>query len=38
MLQTLGTYVKLAVDIRRGILAGGGTLHADRRRPAGRFV
>ena len=29
MLQTLGTYVKLAVDIRRGILAGGGTLHAD---------
>jgi hypothetical protein len=29
MLQALGTYVKLAVDIRRGILAGGGTLHAD---------
>ena len=29
MLQTLATYVKLAVDIRRGILAGGGTLHAD---------
>ena len=29
ILQTFGTYVKLAVDIRRGILAGGGTLHAD---------
>lgn len=29
MLQTLGTYIKLAVDIQRGILAGGGTLHAD---------
>ncbi len=29
MLQMLGTYIKLAVDIRRGILAGGGTLHAD---------
>jgi hypothetical protein len=29
MLQTLGTYIKLAVDIRRGILAGGGVLHAD---------
>jgi hypothetical protein len=29
MLQTLGTYIKLAVDIRRGILAGGGELHAD---------
>jgi hypothetical protein len=29
MLQALGTYIKLAVDIRRGILAGGGTLHAD---------
>jgi hypothetical protein len=29
MLQALGTYVKLAVDIQRGVLAGGGTLHAD---------
>jgi hypothetical protein len=29
MLQGLGTYMKLAVDIERGILAGGGTLHAD---------
>jgi len=25
----LSTYVKLAVDVQRGILAGGGTLHAD---------
>lgn len=29
MLQGLGTYIKLAVDIEREILAGGGTLHAD---------
>ena len=29
MLQTLNTYIKLAVDIRRGILAGGGVMHAD---------
>ncbi len=29
MLQDLGTYIKLAVDIERKILAGGGTLHAD---------
>lgn len=29
MLQSLGTYIKLAVDIKRGILAGGGQLHAD---------
>lgn len=29
MLETLGTYIKLAVDIRHGILAGGGALHAD---------
>ena len=29
MLQALGTYIKLAVDIEREILAGGGTLHAD---------
>lgn len=25
----LQTYVKLAVDIERGILAGGGAMHAD---------
>lgn len=29
MLETLAVYIKLAVDIRRGILAGGGALHAD---------
>ena len=29
MLQALGTYIKLAVDIEREVLAGGGTLHAD---------
>lgn len=29
MLKTLGTYIKLAVDVRRGILAGGGAMHAD---------
>ena len=29
MLQVLETYVKLAVDLERGILAGGGALHAD---------
>ena len=29
MLQDLGTYIKLAVDIERNILAGGSTLHAD---------
>jgi hypothetical protein len=29
MLQALETYIKLAVDIRRGILAGGGVMHAD---------
>jgi hypothetical protein len=29
MLQALGTYTKFAVDIRRGILAGGGVMHAD---------
>lgn len=29
MLEALGIYIKLAVDIRRGILAGGGELHAD---------
>ena len=29
MLQSLESYVKLAVDIKKGIVAGGGTLHAD---------
>lgn len=29
MLEALGVYVKLAVDIKRGILVGGGVLHAD---------
>jgi hypothetical protein len=29
MLQVLETYIKLAVDIERGILAGGGVMHAD---------
>ncbi|MEQ9548957.1 MAG: DUF5674 family protein [Coleofasciculus sp. G3-WIS-01] len=29
MLETLGLYIKLAVDIQRGILAGGGEFHAD---------
>lgn len=29
MLDMLETYVKLAVDIERGILAGGGAMHAD---------
>ena len=29
MLQTLSTYIKLAVDIQQGILAGGGVLDAD---------
>ena len=29
MMQTLGSYIKLAVDVERGILAGGGELHAD---------
>lgn len=29
MLAELETYIKLAVDVRRGILAGGGALHAD---------
>lgn len=29
MLDELGVYVKLAVDIQRGILTGGGALHAD---------
>ncbi len=29
MLQALGTYIKTAVDVQRGILAGSGELHAD---------
>jgi Protein of unknown function (DUF5674) len=29
MLETLGSYIKLAVDIERGVLAGGGEMHAD---------
>lgn len=29
MQQSLSSYIKLAVDVRLGILAGGGTLHAD---------
>lgn len=29
MLDALGLYIKLAVDVRRGVLAGGGLLHAD---------
>jgi Protein of unknown function (DUF5674) len=29
MLEILGSYIKLAVDIERQILAGGGELHSD---------
>ena len=29
MLEELKTYIKLAVDVRRRIVAGGGALHAD---------
>lgn len=29
MLQSLESYIKLAVDVEKTILAGGGTLHAD---------
>jgi len=29
MLEELVTYIKLAVDVERGILAGGGEYHAD---------
>lgn len=29
MLEPLGTYIKLAVDVERGVLAGGGEYHAD---------
>jgi hypothetical protein len=28
-MQSLETYIKLAVDLERGILAGGGVMHAD---------
>jgi Protein of unknown function (DUF5674) len=29
MLEVLDGYIKLAVDVERGILAGGGAMHAD---------
>jgi hypothetical protein len=29
MLEELENYIKIAVDVRQGILAGGGSLHAD---------
>lgn len=29
MLESLENYIKLAVDVEKGILAGGGILHAD---------
>jgi len=29
MLKALGSYIKLAVDIKRGVAAGGSALHAD---------
>ena len=29
MLEALGIYIKVAVDIERSTLAGGGELHAD---------
>ncbi|MEL7226521.1 MAG: DUF5674 family protein, partial [Cyanobacteria bacterium J06576_12] len=29
MLEALGIYIKLAVDVERSLLAGGGELHAD---------
>lgn len=29
MLGALETYVKLAVDVEKGVLTGGGTLHSD---------
>ncbi len=29
MLQTFGSYIKLAVDVERQVVAGGGELHAD---------
>jgi Protein of unknown function (DUF5674) len=29
MLEALESYIKLAVDVRRGVLAGGGVMHVD---------
>ena len=29
MMEALGSYIKLAVDIRKDVLAGGGEMHAD---------
>lgn len=29
MLESLESYIKLAVDIKKGVVAGGGMLHAD---------
>jgi hypothetical protein len=29
MMEMLETYIKLAVDVDRGVLAGGGAMHAD---------
>jgi hypothetical protein len=29
MLKTLETYIKVAVDIKRSLLAGGGVMHVD---------
>lgn len=29
MLEALGIYIKMAVDVKREVLAGGGELHAD---------
>ncbi|MBM4340881.1 MAG: hypothetical protein FJ110_15225 [Deltaproteobacteria bacterium] len=29
MLEALSNYIKLAVDVQRGVLAGGGVMHAD---------
>lgn len=29
MLKTLGTYIKLAVDVRHRVIVGGGAMHAD---------
>ncbi len=29
MLEALGSYIKLAVDVQRNVLAGGGEYHAD---------
>lgn len=32
MLTALGDYIKVAVDVERGVLAGGGVMHADCKR------